>query len=314
MEQQHLSNELSIELGERVLKHRYRFHNLFYNRYLEMLPLLIHYKNVKQTSIDPLLLEVCLRNNYNVVIGEAKNGKHMILGYTQNYQSATEKNFFKYFRNLQKNDIYFTCANNLIPTTIREITYDDDCLTGNVVVLKNKVLNYVNDLEILHHYTTELAEIITSRFSLSMQAKIMTFFVSDVGDETVNQLVANLYNGQPFTKIAKTFDLDEQMKTFDGGAISSNLPELKREYQNKISELNNMIGINSLAVDKESGVSDSEANSNRAFTSGNSNIYVGSRQEPLDRYNKRFGLQLEAVYDDEVSSQIQQIGDVVSNE
>lgn len=78
---------------------------------------------------------------------------------------------------------------------------------------------------------------------------------------------------------------------------------MKREYQNKISELSNFLGINSLAVDKESGVSDTEANSNRSFTTSNSNIYLRGR-EPLQMLNQRFGLDIQPYYDDEATSQI----------
>ena len=83
--------------------------------------------------------------------------------------------------------------------------------------------------------------------------------------------------------------------------------EMKREYQNKISELCNFLGINSLAVDKESGVSDTEANSNRSFTTANSSIYLRGR-EPFDMLNKRFSqderynFNIKAYYDDEAVS------------
>src|SRR5699024_6386751 len=86
-----------------------------------------------------------------------------------------------------------------------------------------------------------------------------------------------------------------------------NFQELKREYQNKISELNNMLGINSLAVEKSSGVSDSEAKSNRAFTTSNANIYLDSRNNGLFKLNKRYDLEIEAMYNDEVISEFQEI-------
>ena len=68
-----------------------------------------------------------------------------------------------------------------------------------------------------------------------------------------------------------------------------------------------MIGINSLAVEKSSGVSDTEAKSNRAYTSSNANIYLSARQQPLDKLNKRYGLNVTAVYNDEVASELGQV-------
>ena len=78
---------------------------------------------------------------------------------------------------------------------------------------------------------------------------------------------------------------------------------MKREYQNKISELSNFLGVNSLAVDKESGVSDTEAKSNRGFTTSNSNIYIRGR-EPFKKLNRRFNLNIFPYYDDEAISKI----------
>ena len=91
---------------------------------------------------------------------------------------------------------------------------------------------------------------------------------------------------------------------------------MKREYQNKISELNNAIGINSLAVEKESGVSDEEAKSNRGYTTSNANINLDGRNHGLKKLNKRYNLQLEAVYNDQVASEFQELieKEEVSNE
>src|SRR5699024_1822546 len=163
--------------------------------------------------------------------------------------------------------------------------------------------NYVNDLEIVRHYTDELSEIVLSRFSLAMQAKINTFLIGDIGDETINQIAQDLYNGSPYVKVSTLFDVKDNIYTFNNQNLSTNFVELKREYQNKISELNNMLGINSLAVEKASGVSDTEAKSNRSFTTSNANIYLQSRNEPLEKLNKRFNLNLQAIYNDEVASE-----------
>jgi len=89
--------------------------------------------------------------------------------------------------------------------------------------------------------------------------------------------------------------------------VAQNFQELKREYQNKISELNNMLGMNSLAVEKSSGVSDEEAKSNRAYTTSNANIYLDARNNGLEKLNKRYGLNVEAMYNDEVVSEFQEL-------
>src|SRR5690606_25883738 len=188
-----------------------------------------------------------------------------------------------------------------------EISNADECQTGNFVVLRNKNFNYVNDMTIIDHYVDELAEIVLSRFSISMQVKINTIFLGEHGDQTLNDMITDIYNGNPFIKATKLFDPNDQIVSIDNANLASNFKELKTEYQHKISELNNMLGLNSLAVEKESGVSDTEADSNRAYTTSNANIYLDARNHGLERLNKRYGLNLQAVYNDEVVSELQEL-------
>src|SRR5690606_25772792 len=131
--------------------------------------------------------------------------------------------------------------------------------------------------QILDHYIDELAEIVLSRFSIAMQVKINTIFLSEPGDETISQLITDIYNGAPGIKASKLFDPNEQIYHMENAGIAANFQELKREYQNKLGELNNMLGMNSLAVEKSSGVSDEEAQSNRSYTTSNANIYLDAR-------------------------------------
>src|SRR5699024_12147267 len=115
-------------------------------------------------------------------------------------------------------------------------------------------------------YIDELAEIVLSRYSISMQVKITTLFLGEPNDETLNQIISDVYNGNPYIRGSKLFDTEEQIYHMDNDNIEQNFQEIKREYQNKISELHNMIGINSLAVEKSSIISDTESISNSAYT------------------------------------------------
>src|SRR5690606_31558269 len=132
-------------------------------------------------------------------------------------------------------------------------------------------------------------------------------FLGEPGDETLNEIISDIYNGNPYIKASKLFDPNEQIYHMENAGIAANFQELKREYQNKIGELNNMLGMNSLAVEKSSGVSDEEAQSNRSYTTSNANIYLDARNSGLEKLNKRYGLQLEAMYNDEVVSEFEEI-------
>lgn len=305
-----IKQELKESLKDKVVHHRDRFKQLFKARYMEMLPSLIKYRNHTSVSVDFMKLEVALRNNYDVILGETLSKgarKIQVIGWANSQLTTGNPSDLFSARKLQQGAINFVIPDEIKLPAYSEITHDDECQSGNFVVIRNKNLNYTSDMEILDHYIDELAEIVLSRFSISMQVKINTLFIGEHGDETLTELVSDIYNGNPFIKASKLFDPTDQIYQMDNAGIASNFQELKREYQNKISELNNMLGMNSLAVEKASGVSDEEAQSNRSYTTSNANIYLDARNNGLQKLNKRYGLQLEAMYNDEVVSEFEEI-------
>lgn len=301
-----ISQELSKNLKDRIVHHRKRFIEIFKARYLEMLPSLIKYRNSEKVSVDFTKVEIALRSGYDVVIGETKKGNIQVIGYaTSKKTSGNPEDLFSDGL-LRHGDITFIIPDHLKLNYYKEISHHDSCESGNFIVLRNKTVNFVSDHNILNHYVSELSEIVLSRYSITMQVKITTLFLGEPGDETIGQIISEIYNGNPYIKGSDLFDPEDHIYHFKNENIAQNFQELKREYQNKISELNNMLGMNSLAVEKSSGVSDSEAKSNRAFTTSNANIYLDGRNNGLFKLNKRYNLKLEAMYNDEVVSEFQE--------
>ena len=303
-----IEQTLSEKVKTRVVSQRNNFFNFFKNRYIEFLPTVISYEglNEKNVLIDPIQLEIWLRQGYGVAIGQTKTGT-MILG-TVN-QSNTLSNIQTYgTRPLTGNDVNFFISNKIKEKYYKEITFHDGYETGNFVVLWNKPIQLTNDFNIIEMYSERIAEIAMSRFSIYMQAKISTVIRGEANDEDVEQITQDLYNGAPFIKTTKFFDPEESILSInEGQGLISALPELKREYQNNIAELNNILGLSSLAVDKESGVSQSEAMSNKAYQKANANIYIQSRNEKLKHYNERFNTKIVASFSDEIASQLSSI-------
>ncbi len=302
-----IDKQLNQTLKEKVVHHRERFKHLFKARYMEMLPSLIKYKNQHSVSVDFLKVEVALRSGYDIVIGETNQRNIQVLGFAASQQTNANPADLWSTNLLRHGEINFIIPKHKQLDYYKEISHQDECKSGNFVVLRNKTLNYVSDYHILDHYIDELAEIVLSRYSISMQVKITTLFLGEPNDETLNQIISDVYNGNPYIKGSKLFDPDEQIYHMNNEHVAQNFQELKREYQNKISELNNMLGMNSLAIEKSSGVSDTEAKSNRAYTTSNANIYLDGRNNGLMKLNKRYNMDIEAMYNDEVSSEMQEI-------
>lgn len=302
-----LDKHLSEDIKKKVVTHRENFSKLIISRYLELLPYLITYDN-NVSTIDYIQLEQLLRYGKNAVVGETTDGKIKILGYTESaYGDFNNFDFTFPSRRLIKDDIHFIINDEQIKDEYLEIVTDDNCKTGNFVVVKNKLVNYMNDFSIVRYYAEELSEIALSRYSIILQMKINTFFVGDIGDETINQLVQDVYNGSPFVKVGKFFDKDENIISVQNNGMAQTLIELKREYQNKISELNTMLGIYNTSVDKESGISSQELNGSSGLTFSNSNIYLSSRQKAFNKLNKRYNLKIEPKFNDLVNSEFMQL-------
>lgn len=300
-----IEHTLSEKVKMRTVTQRNNFYHFFRNRYIEFLPTVIGYEGLEDENvlIDPIQLELWLRQGYGVAIGQTTKGT-MILG-TVN-RSNTLSNIQTYgTRPLTGEDINFFISKSIMQSYYKEITYHDGYDTGNFVVLWNKPIQLTNDFKIIETYSERIAEIAMSRFSIYMQAKISTVIRGEANDEDVEQITQDLYNGCPYIKTSKFFDPEESILSInEGQGIISALPELKREYQNNIAELNNILGLTSLAVDKESGVSKSEAESNKAYQKANAGIYLQARNEKLVHYNDKYNTKLKASFRDEIASEL----------
>lgn len=298
-----IEQSLNEKVKMRMTSHRNAFYRFFRNRYREFLPVVIGYEGLEDTKIDPIQLEIWLRQGYGVAVGETTRGV-MILGtvprQSQLYTLGTNYSVSP----LTSNDINYFISDK-IRVKNKEITYHDGFESGNMVVIYNKPYQLTNDFEIIDIYSERIAEIALSRFSIYMQAKISTVIRGEVDDEDVEQITSDLYNGAPFIETTMMFDPDESILSINSSQeVISALPELKREYQNNIAELNNILGLSALGVDKASGVSDIEAQSNKAYQKANSNVYLKSRNEKLKLLNEKFGLEMKAEYADEIASNL----------
>ena len=189
-----IEQELSEKIDVRVLNHRNRFARIFYSRYLELLPTTIKYYNGDQLkAIDWLKVEIMLRNNYDVIVGETVLGNIRVLGVSKQRMTPSDPANILMTKPLRGKDIQWVIPKELRLPRMKEITDVDNAESGNFVVFRNKTLSYNSDYEIIQHYTNELAEIVLSRFSLKMQSKISTFLIGTPNDQTVNNIAESLY-------------------------------------------------------------------------------------------------------------------------
>ena len=118
-----IEQTLSEKVKMRVVSQRNNFYQFFRNRYIEFLPSVISYEGLHDENviIDPIQLEIWLRQGYGVAIGQTQKGT-MALG-TVN-QSNTLSNIQTYgTRPLTGADINFFISNTIKEQFYKEITF-----------------------------------------------------------------------------------------------------------------------------------------------------------------------------------------------
>ena len=307
-----LGQELTAELGDKVVYHRDQFHQWFVGRYLEGLSALFSY-DFGGYPIDTQALEIALRQGYGVAVGTDINDNFTVYGYvkTANYNNLNINYLLSPRSPIKGSEIYWTLPASLRPNgykEVTEITSQDSGVSGRFVVFWNKAICFTDDYRIIENYADELAEIVASRFSLEIQSKVTTVFMSDVGDETINQMVSKIYNGSPFVKTGTQFDARDNVYKIGNENIGETLQTLKNEYQNKIAELNSVFGLNVLSFEKNSGVSETEAQGNSEYVSFNADIWLKPREQALNLLNKHYATNFSVSLDSDARKLIGGIG------
>lgn len=288
----YIHSEKIEDIGERVRVHKDIYYNILVARYRELLPSLIYYKTSQENNrINFYNLEYLLRDGKKVVIGVDYFNQLKLLG-------TTEKTFLPYENEtITKSDIDF--FGYIRPKDTYALIAFEYPQTGNCVIIENKKNSHLSDFSIVNFYAEELSEIERSRYSLILQSKVNTILRGDEGSESIALIANDLYNGKPYIKTGFDFDPMDSIIPIENKATEQ-LVNLKKEYNNKLTELNNMLGINSSALDKESGISDEELNSNNPYTVSNSNIYLLSREESFKKIYLRYGIKIVPYFNSEV--------------
>ena len=285
-----LESELYNKLSERMYTYRNSFYNITLQSYHELLLSIITYKFDDNFNIDSLSLEYILRYYGNAVIGLCRDNKFRVIGYVTDYN-----NFFnRQSTQLTKNSITFLVQKELLLDDYKEITYNTK---GNFVVLTNKPLfiNNLSDFKIIESYVTKLTEIEVSEFSLVQQARVNTFLRGQADDEDVNELLKNIYNGSPYLLVTENLIPEDMVISVDGVKVTSSFKELKNMKNSTRNEINEYFGIDTAGVSKESGVSQSEIESNNDYLGVRLLTYLDARNNKLNLIKRYYDYECQAI-------------------
>lgn len=279
----------------RVNQYRIAMYQTLVSRLVEILPYLISYENLPET-MSALQIETQLRiNRQDLIIGVDKFDRIVVLGrpvglYRNGYDYPIVTGIDFTVDETQR--LPRSEYSQIIPSNPHE---------GNYILLRNRFNPYFkSEIEIIEDYCIHLAELQKSRYSLALQSNVLTYFKGvDVHDNnTVNELMDNMFEGAPFIKIESALDLDNNFGTMDNAkVIPAMLVATKDEYDNKFNELLNMLGVMNLGVAKEAGITSEEASASTGFLGAIENISVKTRQDAFDLLNTRFNLDIKVGID-----------------
>lgn len=164
--------------------------------------------------------------------------------------------------------------------------YDkDDC-----IIIENNPLRIPTD-EFVMFYVNKITE---AERTMDINVKsVKTPYIIACDSKTelsLKNVFAKVDNNEPaiFTDKGLNLDAIDVLKT-QSTFLGNDLMDYKKSVEN---ELLTLLGFNNLAVDKKERVNVSEANSNNELTGSFADLMLYSRQQALDRINKKYGLSL----------------------
>lgn len=285
-----IKSEKKEFLAEMVVRHTNDHYRLICNRYFEALPYLMQYAGAP-SSLYATKLNSYLKKGYDVAVGRSRQGNLVVYGWTRSPMTNTNPELMIETYRLTGAQITWTLPVQYRPENymfIQEITPDDNCQTGEFIILRDKSITTMNDVRLIKHYAQTLAEIEKTRFSIVLQARISKILKADeIDDDDFNQLVTMLYNGQPYITSDIDFDADniidlEAVKTYE------TLKEVSATYKDTENQLYSKLGISTIGSTKESGINDIEAKAGDGIANLYRNIYITSLQEPFNWLGVRF--------------------------
>lgn len=284
-----------------------------YNDYLTNLVLnLITYENSPDT-LDERFLEFNLRYYGFARVGGLDQGNVFVLGQNQNGE---------YGLNALGSLIDQSTIPN--PFSVDDKTKDLPYLTrmnyreheAGYVTLTNKYNYYMSglmstftDMQLIDRVSKSLAKIKASEMRNVDMMKQQFIGLTKNKNLTANQVYQQMQEGQSFIGIDE--DLGDITRVLDvtDFNIHDYLASLKTAWNNEVSELLTMLGINTVGVDKKERLISMEAEANAQLTEASANVYLQARNQQLEILNEVLGTKIEATFNQQAFQQLVKLQD-----
>nr|DAG25321.1 MAG TPA: upper collar protein [Caudoviricetes sp.] len=284
-----------------------------YSDYLTNLVLnLITYENAPNT-LDERFLEFNLRYYGFARVGGVDQDNVFVLGQNQNGEYGLNALGSLIDQSTIPNPFSVDDKTKELPYLTR-VNYREH--EAGYVTLTNKYNYYMSglmgtftDMQLIDRVSKSLAKIKASEMRNVDMMKQQFIGLTKNKNLTANQVYQQIQEGQSFIGIDE--DLGDITRVLDvtDFNIHDYLASLKTAWNNEVSELLTMLGINTVGVDKKERLVSMEAEANAQLTEASANVYLQARNQQLEILNEVLGTKIEATFNQQAFQQLVKLQD-----
>ena len=288
------------------------YYNIYVDYFTNLVLNLITYENAPDT-LDERFLEFNLRYYGYARVGGVDKDNVFVLGQNQNGEYGLNALGSLIDQSTIPNPFAVDDRTQELPYLTR-MNYQDK--NDGYVTICNKYNYYMaglmttfTDMQLVDRVSKSLAKIKASEMRNIDLMKQQFIGLTKNKNLTANQVFQQIQEGKSFIGVDSDLgDITSILDVTDFN-IQDYLPSLKTAWNNEVSELLTMLGIDTVGVDKKERLVAMEAAANAQLTEASANVYLQARNQQLEILNHVLGTKIEATFNQQAFQQLVKLQD-----
>lgn len=288
------------------------YYNIYVDYFTNLVLNLITYENAPDT-LDERFLEFNLRYYGYARVGGVDKDNVFVLGQNQNGEYGLNAIGSLIDQSTIPNPFAVDDSTQELPYLTR-MNYQDK--NNGYVTICNKYNYYMaglmttfTDMQLVDRVSKSLAKIKASEMRNIDLMKQQFIGLTKNKNLTANQVFQQIQEGKSFIGVDSDLgDITSILDVTDFN-IQDYLPSLKTAWNNEVSELLTMLGIDTVGVDKKERLVAMEAAANAQLTEASANVYLQARNQQLEILNDVLGTKIEATFNQQAFQQLVKLQD-----
>lgn len=288
------------------------YYNIYVDYFTNLVLNLITYENAPDT-LDERFLEFNLRYYGYARVGGVDKDNVFVLGQNQNGEYGLNALGSLIDQSTIPNPFAVDDRTQELPYLTR-MNYQDK--NDGYVTICNKYNYYMaglmttfTDMQLVDRVSKSLAKIKASEMRNIDLMKQQFIGLTKNKNLTANQVFQQIQEGKSFIGVDSDLgDITSILDVTDFN-IQDYLPSLKTAWNNEVSELLTMLGIDTVGVDKKERLVAQEAAANAQLTEASANVYLQARNQQLEILNHVLGTKIEATFNQQAFQQLVKLQD-----